>query len=886
MKTDFSASENKLIDAWQKAGYYKRTEGFGKNANKTYTVVIPPPNITGALHMGHALNDTLQDACVRRARMQGFQTRWVMGTDHAGIATQTKVDKKLAEDGVSRLVVGREKFIDACYDWYKEYGTRIVTQIRAMGASCDFDDEHFTLEPEYVKAVRTLFVDWYNEGLIYKGKRIVNWCPCCTTAIADDEAEYIEESGHLWHLRYPLVKPLDGIEYITVATTRPETMLGDTGVAISPKDPRYAHLIGAKVLLPLVNREIEIFADYHVDPEFGTGFVKVTPAHDPNDYAMGNRHDLERINIFDEKAVVVKGYGDFSGMNRDEVRVAVVEAFDKLGLLDKVEDHHHSVMTCYRCHTKLEPWLSEQWFVAVEKLKQGASNAVRSGEVKFYPQRWSNVYLDWLENLKDWCISRQLWWGHRIPIYYCDTCSTTNAYVEDIAHCPKCQGSLRQDEDVLDTWFSSQLWPFATMGWQEKGTLSPELELAYPTQMLSTARDIMGLWVARMVMSSLYCTGKVPFNDVVIHPTVMAADGKPMSKSRGNGIDPLRLMQDYGADGMRFGLLMQVTGAQDLKFNEDKLESSRNFANKVRNAARFVQMNLDDYTHGDPVLETQADRWIFSRLAKLVKNVDEAYANYEFGDVTRELYNFFWSEFCDWYIEFSKGRLNGEAHERQNCQRNLVYILDVALRMLHPIMPFVTEEIYQKLPVNKDSEYLIGASWPDFDKLEKFIDDKSENNIKMVCDVVSGVRSIRARYSISPKEPLRVSLSGNSDTIQMAKSQESLFKDMAKLSQMDFVSTDSASQIAKPKNSSVIIVENLEVYVLLEGIVDFSKEKEKLEAQLVKLSADFAKFDKKLSNPGFLAKASPEIVEKDKAIHASLAESIEKTKTSIEELSI
>ncbi|MDR2715258.1 MAG: valine--tRNA ligase, partial [Coriobacteriaceae bacterium] len=695
---DFRAHEAPYFDAWMEQGSFRRSPGRGAHADESYTVVIPPPNITGVLHMGHALNNTIQDACIRRARMQGYQTRWVLGTDHAGIATQTKVDKKLSEEGVSRLALGREAFIEACYEWYGEYGSTIVSQLKAMGCSCDYDDEHFTLEPAYVKAVRKVFVDWYHDALIFRGKRIVNWCPSCTTAIADDEVEYIDEAGKLWYLRYPLAEPCEGTEYVVVATTRPETMLGDSGVAVSPKDARFKHLVGKAVRLPIVGREVPIVSDFVVDPDFGTGLVKVTPAHDQNDYAIGERAGLEKINVFDEGAHVVEGYGDLSGMGRDEAREAVVARFEELGLLDHVEEHPHNVMTCYRCHTKLEPWLSEQWFVAVDRLKAEAARVVEDGRVAFFPQRWKQVYLDWMENLKDWCISRQLWWGHRIPLFYCDACGWEDASMEDLTSCPVCAGALRQDEDVLDTWFSSQLWPFVTMGWSDEGMDAPELQQAYPTQVLSTARDIMGLWVARMVMSSMYFCDEVPFNQVLIHPTVMGADGKPMSKSRGNGVDPLRLMENYGADGMRFGLLMQVTGSQDLKFNEAKLESSRNFANKIRNAARFTSMHLDGFVPGGPEAQTPVDRWIFSRLAGLVARLDQAFDAYEFGEATRELYAFFWNEFCDWYLEFSKGRLAGGGDDRAVCPRNLVFVLDTALRLLHPIMPFITEEIYQGLP--------------------------------------------------------------------------------------------------------------------------------------------------------------------------------------------
>ena len=878
---DFAAHEAPLFKAWNEGGFFKRSAGFGKYGNSCYTITIPPPNITGMLHMGHALNDTIQDSCIRHARMQGYKTRWILGTDHAGIATQTKVDKKLADEGISRLEIGREKFIEACYDWRREYGTTIVEQIKGMGCSCDYSDEHFTLDPDYIQAVRKLFVDWYHDDLIYKGKRIVNWCPHCTTAIADDEAEYVEEDGHLWHLRYPLVEPVDGQEYIVVATTRPETMLGDTGVAVSPKDPEKKKFVGKKVMLPIVNREVEIFEDFHIDADFGSGFVKVTPAHDPNDWAMGETHGLEKINIFDETAHVVEGFGRFSGMDRDEAREAVLEEFEKLGLLDHVEDHNHSVMTCYRCHTKLEPWLSEQWFVAVERLKKDAARVVEDGSIQFHPARWKQVYLDWLANLKDWCISRQLWWGHRIPMFYCDECGWEDASVEDVTVCPKCGKPVRQDEDVLDTWFSSQLWPFATMNWTKDGVEAEELKQAYPTQVLSTARDIMGLWVARMVMAGMYCCGKIPFEHVIIHPTVMAADGKPMSKSRGNGVDPLKLMKDYGADGMRFGLLMQVTGAQDLRFNEAKLESSRNFANKIRNAARFVMMNLDGYDQGAPDPTTLADRWIFSRLAGLVARVDAAFDEFEFSEITRDLYNFFWNEFCNWYIEFSKGRLQGDdAEDRLRCQRNLVFVLDQALRLLHPIMPFVTEEIYQDLPVAKETDYLINAHWPDADELSRYIDEEAERTITMVTDTVSAVQASRSRYGISPKQTMKVAVKcASAEEAQLIEAQRNLVVSMGNLESL-LVGVD----VEKPAESSVTLASGLEIFVILTGLVDFDAERARLKKELKGLEGDVAKFSKKLSNPGFLAKAAPEIIEKDRAKLADLSDKLERVKEQLAEI--
>ena len=572
----------------------------------------------------------------------------------------------------------------------------------------------------------------------------------------------------------------------------------------------------------------------------------------------------------------MEGYGKFSGMTRDEAREAIVAEFEALGLLDHVEEHDHSVMTCYRCHTKLEPWLSEQWFVAVDRLKERAAEVVENGDVQFHPARWKQVYLDWLENLKDWCISRQLWWGHRIPMFYCDECGWEDACMEDIEVCPKCGAKVRQDEDVLDTWFSSQLWPFATQGWPES---TNELEKTYPTQMLSTARDIMGLWVARMVMSSLYFTDQIPFKDVIIHPTVMAADGKPMSKSRGNGVDPLKLMEDYGADGMRFGLLMQVTGAQDLKFNENKLVSSRNFANKIRNAARFVMMNLDDYTPGKPEPTTPADRWIFSRLARLVASIDEAYTEFEFSDMTRELYAFFWNEFCDWYIELSKPRLAAGGLDRAACQRNLVYVLDTALRLLHPAMPFVTEQIYQDMPGEKDSPYLMMAAWPDAEELSQYIDADAERALAIVTQSVSGIRSIRARYGISPKTKLDMVVKAQSSVAaDLFNEQQDLIVALGNVTVLEVSET-----AEKPAESTMRLADDVEVYVILSGLVDFVAEQARLEKELGKLEKDRVKFDKKLSNPGFLAKAAPEIIEKDRAkladitdrmdrLHAELAE--------------
>lgn len=880
MTSEDRKRESEIFDAWKKNGFFSRSKGKGKNASDSYTITIPPPNITGVLHMGHALNDTIQDACIRRARMQGYQTRWVLGTDHAGIATQTKVDKHLAEQGINRREIGREKFIEACQEWRREYGTTIVNQIAGMGCSCDYDQEQFTMSDEFSRAVRKLFVDWYNDGIIYRGKRIVNWCPHCTTAIADDEAEYQDEASHLWYMRYPLKEPVDGIEYLVVATTRPETMLGDTGVAVSPKDERYKNLVGKTVILPIVNREIPIFEDFYVDAEFGTGCVKTTPAHDPNDYAMGQRHDLEIINIFDETAHVIEGYGRFSGMDRDEARAEVVKEFEKLGLLDYIEDLDHSVMHCYRCHTTLEPWLSEQWFVDVEKIKGAAREAVATDEIKFYPSRWKQVYLDWLDNLKDWCISRQLWWGHRIPMFYCDECGWEGASVDPIDTCPKCGGHVHQDEDVLDTWFSSQLWPFATQGWANGG--EQELAERYPTQVLSTARDIMGLWVARMVMASEYCTGQIPFKEVIIHPTVMGADGKPMSKSRGNGVDPLALMENYSADGMRFGLLTQVTGNQAVNFDERKIEGARNFANKVRNAARYVTMNLDEGATPKANPATLTDKWILSKLAKLVTNVDAAYAEYDFGAMTQALYQFFWNEFCDWYIEFSKARLAKDADpaDKAICQGNLLFILETACKLLHPVMPFITEEIYAEIkPGKAEDDMLIVADWPEASELAQFIDDDSELKIELVTSIVASARSVRARYGISPKNALKIVVKADAESAEIINNQAALINKLANYETLE-VSPDAQ----KPQGAAVVVTNKLEIYFDISEHVDLDAEKKRLEKKIAETKKDMDKLEKKLNNPGFLAKAAQEIIDKDKAHFAELKDIYEKASAQLEGL--
>ena len=883
---DAEAVEQRMLDKWLAGDYYRRNPGVGD-----CTVTIPPPNVTGKLHMGHALDDTIQDTIIRMNRMRGVSTRWILGTDHAGIATQTKVDKKLASEGISRREIGREKFVDACWDWTHEYGGHIVEQIKRMGCSIDFSDPHFTMDADYATAVRKVFCDWYHDGLIYRGKRIVNWCPHCTTAIADDEAEYKEEDGHLWYLRYPLVEPVDGQEYIVVATTRPETMLGDTGVAVSPKDHDKDKFVGAKVRLPIVDREIPIFSDFYVDAGFGTGFVKVTPAHDPNDYGMGERHGLEKVNIFDETAHVVEGYGEFSGMGRDECRQAVVAWFEEHGLLDHVDDHHHSVMHCYRCDSTLEPWLSEQWFVAVDKLKGPATEAVTSGKVTFHPSRWTQTYLTWMENLKDWCISRQLWWGHRIPVFHCEDCGWEDALMEDTDVCPKCGSHhVAQEEDVLDTWFSSQLWTFATQGWPEH----PErLEGHHPTTALVTARDINALWVARMIMSSTYFLKEIPFKDVVIYATILAKDGTRMSKSKGNGVDPMDLISMYGADAMRFNLLTLVTNNQDVRFDADidkkthellgspRTESARAFVTKIWNASRFVLGNLDGFTPGEPRAVSQADAWIFSRLAKLSAEVTKDIETYQFGEMARELHAFFWNEFCDWYIEFSKASLREEGDARLQTQRNLVYVLDNALRLLHPAMPFVTEAIWENVPhAEGEAPALMMAKWPEPESLASLVDEESERAVSLLCDVVSAVRSTRARYGISPKQELPVVLRAGFENARVLEGLKSQIISMARASELSIVPSDAH----KPAESACVVAHGCEVYCVLTGLIDFEAERARLTKERATLQKDEAKFAKKLSNPGFLAKAAPEIVEKDTAKLVELRDKLARVEEQLAEL--
>jgi valyl-tRNA synthetase len=867
---DPKSVEGPVFTSWMAGRYFECEIVEGVDP---FVVVIPPPNVTGSLHMGHALNNTIQDVVIRRSRMTGRPTRWVLGTDHAGIATQNKVEQKLAKQGFSRHDVGREKFIELCWVWRHEHGSIIVEQLKAMGCSCDYSDEWFTMDPSYQKAVKRVFVQLYEEGLIYRGKRIINWCPRCATALSDIEVEHEDLDGHLWKFRYPLAESVGGIDSVVVATTRPETMLGDTCVAVHPDDERYSAIVGATVMLPLMGRPIPVVADDYVDREFGTGAVKVTPAHDPNDFDIAERHGCPKINVLNADATVSSEGGAYAGLDRYEARAKVVADLEALGLLVSVDDHRHSVGHCYRCHTVVEPWLSDQWFVDMKPLAEPGIECVRDGRVVFHPKRWENVYYHWMGSIRDWCVSRQLWWGHQIPVFYCDACGEMTASEDDVEACPKCGGPVRQDEDVLDTWFSSALWPFATLGWPVEG--DPRVDYFYPTSVLSTARDILFLWVARMIMQGLHFVGDVPYTDVIIHPTVFNAEGKRMSKSLGTGVDPLDLMEHYGADGMRFGLMLQVTGNQDIKFAEDKLLSSRNFANKIWNASRFVLMNLDGHTPGEPAADTAADAWILSRLADLAARVDEGLLTYEF---------------CDWYIELAKPRLAAGAGEgasdeakaaRLTVQRDLVFVLDRALRLLHPMMPFVTEEIWRKLPLAPAdrADSLMIAAWPSPETLAGWRDESAEVSIGAAQEVVTAVRAVRARYCVPPKRAVDV-------IVRAGEAEGLLLTDQAEviraLAGIRTLTVDASA--AKPAHSAVAVAAGSELYIPLEGLVDFAHEHARVAKELEAAQTDLEKLARKLSNEGFLAKASADIIEKDRARAAELTDSAARLTAQLAEL--
>lgn len=864
--------EKKWYAFWLKKNYFHARIDQDK---KPYTIVIPPPNVTGSLHMGHALNNTIQDVLIRRQRMLGRVTLWLPGTDHAGIATQNVVEKQLAKEGLTRQDLGREKFIKRVWQWKEEYGSTIISQLKRLGCSCDWQRERFTMDEGYSKAIRRVFVDLYRDGLIYRGKRIINWCPRCLTALSDIEVEHVELEGKLWYVRYPL-KDADG--YLVIATTRPETMLGDTAVAVHPDDERYQKFIGRVAILPLIGRELPVIADAYVDPAFGTGALKITPAHDPNDFEIGERHHLPSVNVMTPDARINENGNEFIGMDRHDCRDAVVEALKEAGLIEKIETHIHSIGHCYRCHTMIEPYLSEQWFVSMQPLAKPAIDVVRERKVKFVPEKWSRVYLEWMENIKDWCISRQIWWGHQIPAWYCH-CGEIIVSMQTPEECPKCKGTqLRQDEDVLDTWFSSALWPFGTLGWPDE---TSDLKYFYPTSVLSTARDIIYLWVARMIMTGLRFCGDIPFHTVNIHPTVLNWEGRRMSKSLGTGVDPLDLIDNWGTDATRFGLMVQCTQMQDMKFSEEKLEMSRNFCNKIWNASRFILMNLKGFPEDfEPLAKdfTLEDRWILSRLTRLEETVNRELDNYDFGEAAKALYEFFWGDFCDWYIEMSKVRLyqDGDLRTGHMARYILIYVLDRYLRLLHPIMPFITEEIWQKLPLTGES--IVVAPYPQPES--RWLDEATENRMRLLQDVITGIRTIRSEFKIPPSVKVEVLLkTADKAKEEVLCSSGEYIQNLAGVSALGV-----GADIIKPVQSAVAIEAGVEIFVSLAGLIDFAKEKERISRKLDEVKKALEQADRKLSNRDFLTKASPEVVEKEKIKLVSLQEKQEKLERELGQL--
>ena len=863
--------EDRIYENWCEKGYFKPDPDKKKPA---FSIVIPPPNVTGQLHMGHALDETLQDILVRTKRMQGYSTLWVPGTDHAGIATQIKVEENLrVNEGLTRYDLGREKFLERVWDWKNQYGNRIINQLKKLGSSCDWSRERFTMDEGCSKAVREVFVNLYNKGLIYRGYRIINWCPNCRTALSDAEVEYAEQPGSFWHIRYPVK---DSDEFVTVATTRPETMLGDTAVAVHPEDERYAHLVGKTLLLPLTDREIPVIADEYVEKDFGTGCVKITPAHDPNDFEVGKRHGLEIIKVMNDDASICEAYGGkYAGMDRYTARKEMVADLEAGGYLVKIEPCAHNVGTCYRCKTTVEPMTSDQWFVKMEPLAKPALDVVTSGDIKFAPERFTKTYTNWMENCHDWCISRQLWWGHRIPAFYCDACGHMEVSKEDITVCPKCSAPVRQEEDVLDTWFSSALWPFSTLGWPEK---TEDLERYYPTSVLVTGYDIIFFWVARMIFSGMEHMGEKPFSTVFIHGLVRDAQGRKMSKSLGNGIDPLKVIEEYGADALRFALATGNAPGNDMRFSDEKIESARNFANKLWNASRFVLMNL---TESDEELlkmpeESELaieDKWILSRFNKLVKTVTDNINNYEIGVALAEIYSFAWDYFCDWYIEMAKSRtFEVGTASALTAKRVLVYVLTGILKLLHPYMPFITEEIYQAIPHADDS--IMVSAYPEFNTDVDFAD--AEEAIDRMIGCIVAIRARRAEMNVPPSKKAKLyAVTKYEDNFRRC---EKILEKLAYTSELiitDKYESDDAIMIATDSGS---------LYIPLSEVVDLDKERARLAEQMKKNDSEIERIEKKLSNEGFVSKAPAAVIDGERAKLAKYLETREALKAAIAKL--
>ena len=845
--------EGRVYEMWEKNGCF---EGHRDPDKRPFTIVMPPPNVTGQLHMGHAMDCTLQDILIRFKRMQGYAALWVPGTDHAGIATQIKVEEELRKsEGLTRYDLGREKFLERVWDWKHKFGNRIVEQQKKLGASCDWSRARFTMDEGLSNAVRHVFVSLYNKGLIYKGSRIINWCPHCVTALSDAEVEYKEKPGHLWHIRYPIAGE-EG-RYVTVATTRPETMLGDTGVAVNPEDGRYRDIVGKKCILPLVNKEIPIVADAYVDMEFGTGCVKMTPAHDPNDFEVGLRHNLESIRVLDDNGKVVEGYGRYSGMDRYEARKAIVADLEEQGYLVKVEEHTHNVGTCYRCGTDVEPIISAQWFVKMEPLAREALRVVNDGEVKFVPDRFSKIYTNWMENVHDWCISRQLWWGHRIPAWTCEDCGEMTVSETDPTECQHCHSThIRQEEDVLDTWFSSALWPFSTLGWPDES--SEDFKYFYPTDVLVTGYDIIFFWVARMIFSACEHTGKPPFHTVFIHGLVRDDKGRKMSKSLGNGIDPLEIADKYGADALRFNLVTGNSPGNDMRFYTERCEAMRNFANKIWNASRFLMMNLTIEDNALPEQLELEDKWILSKLNTVIREVTENMDHYELGVAAQKVYDFIWDSYCDWYIELTKTRLQGEDEDSKlRAQQVLCYVLTETLKLLHPFMPFITEEIWQALPHSGD--YLMLQQWPQHRAELDFPEE--EKAMELIMDAIRGVRARRAEMNVPPSKKAQLTVS----TLERAVFEQGIpfLKRLAYASDVTVEGVaDAGSDDAMTAQGMVTVTTHAaRLFMPLAELVDLEKEKARIEKELKKNRAELDKLEAKLGNPGFVNKAPAHVVE-------------------------
>ena len=862
--------EEKIYEMWSENGYFGADPVSEKPA---FSIVIPPPNVTGQLHMGHALNVTLQDILVRYKRMAGYETLWVPGYDHAGIATQIKVEEVLRkEEGLTRYDLGREKFLDRVWDWKKKYGSTIVNQIKRMGCSCDWNRERFTMDEGCSKAVRRVFVDLYEKGLIYQGSRIINWCPNCITALSDAEVEYQEQAGHFWHIKYPVK---DSDEYVILATTRPETLLGDTAVAVNPNDERYKHLVGKTLILPLVGREIPLIADDYVDMEFGTGVVKITPAHDPNDFEVGLRHNLEQIKVLNDDATVNEYGGKYCGMDRYEARKQMVKDLEEQGLLVEIEDHAHNVGQCYRCGTTVEPMTSKQWFVKMEPLAVEALRVVKDGTISFIPDRFSKTYLNWMENVHDWCISRQLWWGHRIPAFYCDKCGETTVSETDITTCPKCGGNVKQDEDVLDTWFSSALWPFSTLGWPED---TKELEKFYPTSVLVTAYDIIFFWVARMIFSGMEQKKEMPFKHVFIHGIVRDEQGRKMSKSLGNGIDPLKVIDEYGTDALRFTLVTGNSPGNDIRFSWDRVASSRNFANKIWNASRFVLMNLnvDSCDLPDESLLQTEDKWILSRLNKVAAQVNENLDKYELGIASANLYDFIWDEFCDWYIELVKPRLYGEDKDaNESAQKVLCYVLSKTLCLLHPFMPFITEEIWQCLP-HGDEESIMVQPYPVYSDALSFAEE--ENKMEQMMQMIKSIRNLRSEMNVPPSRKAQVMVV--TEKTEIFDHAAPFFERLCSAAGLTVLTDESGI----PEDTVSVVIPGAKAFLPLGELVDKQKELERLEKEKARLEDEIKRVDGKLANEKFVAKAPAHLVEQEREKKQKYQEMLDEILASISKM--